>query len=421
MFSKINPLYLNTYDELIKIPTYGKMIKSKQLKFYNQYKVKKNVKKITTDNQENDSLKNEYYNYLFVRDENELEYFHKNDIFCVKINTNETNPHLPLASLRRYEENYIIIKVAFNKLTKKLERIVVDIAPTERTVSYCITKIAIKDELCTEDVLRMEKGNLQQNMFVVTLKMKLEEALESDYLKAILENYKDLVLFNLTDVLYYIDISTIIKMSEFFSNNVVFMVGTMHLFNFQKNNKIKIGSKIYGSVNQCGSKIQMEVSGNQASYEHALDYQQLINSNQMVVPVKDGYIIFQVEHRYDLGATQYISFLVMKTKYFQFKIDKNLIKANINNDLGEFIIDKSKATIGKNSYELITNNNKKLEVPNKIYRQIILELIKIKNNHSMLTESQILEIYTKVKIDLKYSDAIKFIKYLNDKEVRVYQ
>jgi hypothetical protein len=137
--------------------------------------------------------------------------------------------------------------------------------------------------------------------------------------------------YNLTDVIYYLTIDTLYKMTEDLKEGVV-IIGNVHIPKYldMEDHIIQFGDRIEGkyritptNVNEAREyyelhecKISMQMLGNDTIYNHPLQYMEFIpvQGTRIITPRKKYEYLLKVStiSQVDCGATHYVSFTITK-------------------------------------------------------------------------------------------------------------
>jgi hypothetical protein len=224
-----------------------------------------------------------------------IEYYDKNRVNVVRpVKEILTNPHHDLANMRRYLEYYIIKRYYPNR--KRRTKVFVDVGSSARLYNSCITDICLRPILDSTDQERI--ANYEFNVFTRLLPLTFEQFVS--------KVGKDInkCFFNFTDLLYYIDDSTLLEVNKYM-NYEVYGTFTMHLVRYD--NYTICFKEPLGSVEIGYDKLmRMQVIGNISIYKHPNRFNELINNNRIYIGQGDNILEVSKEYEFDYDKNFYI-------------------------------------------------------------------------------------------------------------------
>jgi hypothetical protein len=271
---------------------------------------------------------------------------------------NTTNPHQDLANFRLLFEWEVITR-NFNIVTGVINIILIDVGASTRLLNSYIARVVLRPVLDTQDYIRINK--FVPYVPVLVYKLTLQE-----FIKKNLNLLKDKrVVFNFTDVMYYIDENTLFNLAVNMHEGLI-MTGTTHVFHIDNNNTIE---KLldYGYVSMKEHLIYMKVIGNETTYKHKPIFSLLLKNDSFNIRYNHIVLTIIKQNSINLEATNYISFVVIKSKSEQYS---ESIKYDINN--GDYLDSQllqqklfSSVNCCNNEEKIIKNNKGTLKMDEK--------------------------------------------------------
>ena len=233
-----------------------------------------------------------------------------------------TNPHHDIAMLRYIFEVDGVQRFAGFTSNGDVLRRVVDVGGSTRLAESGLAGTVLWPITGHQDHFReMKRLTVQKSLQESPFKDRF--SISRDTFKEYMNGNPDYsALFVFTDTLYYIKPEELKMLEKSTYKNAVIATGNMHLF--LGDGTIHIGDTVYGTVWLKNDDVYMQVKGNENVYQHKNYYKHLVDHDEMAIPVKDGNIVITVTRRVNLGATDYIQFVVTFAKQIsQYKISRN--------------------------------------------------------------------------------------------------
>jgi hypothetical protein len=300
------------------------------------------------------------------------------------------NKHQPGENLRAYFEyqNSRFFKEKDGYYTKD----VVDVGPSNRLNINGVARLLIAPYCDLSDFTRHNKLNEGKSVIITS---KFEEFVQKN--EQLINDWD--IIYNFTDVLYYIDLKV-----SYFKNNGIVGCGTMHIFKY--NGELRF-DKSFGSIKKENDELIMIADGNMSYYKHSSKYESLINHDALCIDKQgDRKLYINKEQYADCGATAYIRFSLIITTidYLPRKIDMS-----VDDNIKHIIIGSEPFDTEIITWEdKLTKISVDLEVMDKV-RSIYNYLVK----HGK--EPTKMEIYRRITIEclrLKRSEIIFVIEVL---------
>ena len=178
--------------------------------------------------------------------------------------------------------------------------------------------------LSREDISRIPRRNAYINDLIVTnqlgVRVKVTEQTFQEYTATSPIDKNHPPLYNLTDVVYYLEDDDLILGTKNMPYGAV-IVGTMHLF--LQSGEICIGENKYGDVKIDDGNIHMSVIGNMYGYTHKNRWSTLITNDTLEIVGCDHNLCVTVLDRMPLQSTQYIRYVITKIPKDFSKIQNN--------------------------------------------------------------------------------------------------
>jgi len=257
-----------------------------------------------------------------------MPYFIKNlPEFYYANNTNKANRHNDLAVIRKiFEQKNYNQFAEYSYVTNEYHRECVDVGGGTRFIDAGIRCTMLWPTLSREDISRIPRRNAYINDLIVTkqlgVRVKVTEQTFQDYAATCLIDKRQPPLYNLTDVVYYLEDDELIMGTENMPYGAV-MVGTMHLF--LQSGEICIGENKYGDVKIETDNIHMSVIGNMYGYTHKNRWPSLITNDSLELEGRDYNLCVTVLDRMPLQATQYVRYVITKIPKNFSKIPNNQV------------------------------------------------------------------------------------------------
>jgi hypothetical protein len=251
--------------------------------------------------------------------------------------TKSTNPHEPLATLRKLFEGIGLLDVlSFNPITKLMQKQVLSIGAGARELYHGLRGIYLCPVMGIADVIR---DNARDAVIDGINRLRPDMLISRDTLRGYLD--RDMVrrpnaqthAMSFTDSLYDIDKDRLIELCHTFctdenDSNIFGVIGTGTMHVFKQSGEIifggetlgtlrtESGSKHHGKV-QNGDTVCMVVTGNPIPYIHKVRYADLNYNDRVIIHKKAGREISMiVVKRIDLGATDYVSFRIVSSPVY---------------------------------------------------------------------------------------------------------
>jgi len=314
---------------------------------------------------------NQKKKYIVKNKKKYLQYgFNDNQLQVEKITPNQ---HQPGENLRAKSEYDNAKYFQYDDQLKIYLKDIIEVGPSDRLTKNAIARIAISPKIHATD---FEKHNRITNKEVVMLDIKFEQFYQQ--YKEMLDKWD--VIYNFTDVLYYVDLKT-----EYFQDKEDIMaVGCMHIFKY--NGSLRFDQE-FGNINKVNNQIQMYVYGNTGVYEHESKYEELLKKEMILLDNKENrFLYIKKLFEYDCGSTNYIRFVIIQT-HLQLQIRPSMYVDNDDNVEIKIIGADNYSVYVINYKELATKyliDNQYLDRARSIYArkqlnsvsQLIIELIK---------------------------------------------
>lgn len=314
---------------------------------------------------------NQKKRYIVKNKKKYLQYgFNDNQLQIEKITPNQ---HQPGENLRAKSEYDNAKYFQYDEQLRIYVKDIIEVGPSDRLTKNAIARLAISPKIHATD---FEKHNRITNKEVVMLDIKFEQFYQQ--YKEMLDKWN--VIYNFTDVLYYVDLKT-----EYFQDKEDIMaVGCMHIFKY--NGSLRFDQE-FGNINKVDNQIQMYVYGNTGLYEHESKYEDLLKKEMILLDNKENrFLYIKKLFEYDCGATNYIRFVIIQT-HLQLQIRPSVYVDNDDNVETKIIGTDNYSVYVINYKELATKyliDNQYLDRARSIYvrkqlnsvSQLIMELVK---------------------------------------------
>jgi hypothetical protein len=302
MMQKNNVINLNSYQE-VENDFIKEMIKNLNQKFFKKFSIE-NIKL-----EINDEKLYKNFQYLLKNKEKSLG----------------KNQHQDLANFRLFFEANLIIR-NFKLIDGIINAYIIDVGASTRLYNYMIARLILRPTLDCQDSVRTNKFTMNYNLI---LDMTFQQFIGKYYSK--IKKYKP--IFNFTDVLYYINEVDLIRYTKNMNDGLIGM-GTLHIFKNHSLNTIQNLLDL-GIITMSEHQVNMKVIGNETVYKHNVIFSCLKDMDYYNIKAGDYYLNIIKQLSVDLGATVYISFLIVKSNNFM--ISPTFIK-----EQSEVLIDEQK-------------------------------------------------------------------------------
>ena len=220
-----------------------------------------------------------------------------------------TNPHHDLAILRYYFEVDGVQRFAGFTNNGTVLRKIVDVGGSTRLAESGLAGTVLWPITGHQDHFR--------EMRRLTVEKSLKDSPYPDRFKVSRQTFQEYMsdnpdfsaLYVFTDTLYYIKPMYLTLLARSQYKNAVIATGNMHIF--IGDGTIHIDDTVYGTVWLKGDDVYMQVKGNENVYQHKNYYKTLVDHDEMAIPcLNGGFIVITVTRRVNLGATDYVQFVV---------------------------------------------------------------------------------------------------------------
>lgn len=259
--------------------------------------------------------------------------FHKNGIYCVEEDPMNrfTNPHHEAAEMRKYYEWLNVTQfAAFDATIGVNHRRIVDVGASKRLIALreaVPNYIALNPHCGLGDYEREAKAMFSNHLD------RCEYKTLAEYTPALQRT--DLLLF--TDSFYYIKREELLAACDGMRFGVV-AAGSAHVLSKadETDGYLRIGDHIFGEAGPFGKGMYMTVDGNPEAYCHPRVLQKSLDRNiycefdgsdvfvpnditlphgpGIVVPGRGYKLFIKILDRFDMGATIYTRFIIIKAR-----------------------------------------------------------------------------------------------------------
>jgi hypothetical protein len=281
-------------------------------------------------------LQKKYYYQFDARNENASKLEVTNISLYVnyptvpKVIKQTDNQHQDLANFRAYFEWRIITKNT-KLVAGFINLFIIDVGASTRLANSLVARVALRPILDVQDRLRSNK--FVPKVPTITLDMTLQEFAGKN--EKLLRDKN--VVFNFTDVIYYIDDYNLVSVAEKMHDGVI-AFGTLHIFKFTVDDEFQELMNL-GVITQEEHTINMKVVGNETTYQHQPRFSLLLNMDNYTIPGYNFNLTVEKQDQVDFGPTLYISFIISKGPKDQIQqsntFRKKSVQENVLNTIEE--------------------------------------------------------------------------------------